>query len=115
LRQAFLEEVRLHKMVALLWRVRPLAATLRSLAGLWLRISQVYAPAPAGASVIQVSLARADAPLGKALGADERVSVSWTLWLPEDDLVDDKTGLRQQRLRRLLREAAEQGGARCRR
>ncbi|HYF63675.1 MAG TPA: hypothetical protein VD886_12725, partial [Herpetosiphonaceae bacterium] len=86
LRQAFLEEVRLHKMLALLWRVRPLAGTLRSLAGLWLRITQVYAPAPAGASAVQVMLARVGAPLGKTLGADERVGVRWTLHAPEDDL-----------------------------
>ncbi len=120
LRAAFLGDIRLHTMVARLWRVRPLAGKIRSLAGLWLRIVRSDQPLPAasaapapGDQVAQqtVWLARADAPLGIALRSDQRVAVQWTLHTPADTTIGDKTTQRQQRLRRLLTEAAAQGAA----
>jgi len=70
------------------------------------------APAP-GDQVVQqtVWLARADAPLGIALRPEQRVAVLWTLQTPADPASGDKTTQRQQRLRRLLSEAAAQGAA----
>ena len=113
LRTAFLDDVRLHKMVALLWRLRPLATTIRSVAGLWLRITRVDVAdssdeSAESASFVQrtVLLARADASLGKALREADRVAVVWTIHAPDDLLIPDKTALRHQRLRRLLHEAA---------
>jgi DNA-binding SARP family transcriptional activator len=119
LRAAFLGDIRLHTLVTRLWRVRPLAGRIRSLAGLWLRIVRADAHLPASdgpaanAQELQqtVSLARVDAPLGIALRPDQRVAVLWTLHTPADAAITDKTTQRQQRLRRLLSEAAAQGAA----
>lgn len=59
----------------------------------------------------RVRLARADAPIGRPLREDEWVEVLWTLHSPEDERVRGKVARRQHRLRRLLREASDQGGA----
>ena len=59
----------------------------------------------------RVRLARVDAPMGRPLREDEWVDVLWTVHSPEDDRVRGKVARRQHRLRRLLREAAAQGGA----
>ncbi len=59
----------------------------------------------------RVRLARTDAPLGRPLREDEWVEVAWTVHSPEDVGVRGKVARRQHRLRRLLREAAAQGGA----
>jgi DNA-binding SARP family transcriptional activator/predicted ATPase len=61
--------------------------------------------------VVSVSLARRDAPLGRALKGDERITVHWTVSALEDESVSDKTLLRRQRLKRLLQQAESQGAA----
>jgi hypothetical protein len=58
-----------------------------------------------------VTLARADAPLGRTLQPDEYVSITWTLDAPEDAAIADRAEQRRHRLRRLLREAGAQGAA----
>jgi DNA-binding SARP family transcriptional activator len=65
---------------------------------------------PADSSIV-VSLARRDAPLGRALGADERVQVRWTVSAPDDSTIADKGERRRHRLVRLLGEADLAGGA----
>jgi hypothetical protein len=60
---------------------------------------------------LSVRLARADVPLGRALRADEFVQVQWTLSAPEDESIADKAARRRHRLKRLLAEAQQQGGA----
>ncbi|MCG3140297.1 MAG: hypothetical protein HDKAJFGB_01343 [Anaerolineae bacterium] len=60
---------------------------------------------------VVVSLARRDAPLGRALHDSERVQVTWTLDAPEDAAIRGKTAQRQHRLRRLLAEADAQNAA----
>jgi AraC-like DNA-binding protein len=62
-------------------------------------------------STVDVRLARVDAPLGRALRADEHVGITWTLHHASDDGFADGADRRQHRLRRLLEEAARQGGA----
>ncbi|MEJ5308224.1 MAG: BTAD domain-containing putative transcriptional regulator [Anaerolineae bacterium] len=64
-----------------------------------------------GVRRIQARLPRVDAPLRRALRADEYVNVTWTVAAPEDDAVAGKGARRQRRLRRLLEEAAAQGAA----
>ncbi len=59
----------------------------------------------------QVILARAGAPLGRRLGREEQVTVTWTLCGPEDEAIRDVRTRRRVALQRLLREAASQGGA----
>jgi hypothetical protein len=61
--------------------------------------------------VISVTLARADAPLGRPLKAEELVTVVWTVDLPEDEAFSGKNERRRFRLIRLLQEAERQGGA----
>jgi tetratricopeptide (TPR) repeat protein len=61
--------------------------------------------------VVEVSLARSDAPLGRALEAGERVAVKWTVDAPEDEAIPGKAGRRRHRLARLLQEAERQGAA----
>jgi predicted ATPase/DNA-binding SARP family transcriptional activator len=56
-------------------------------------------------------LARADAPAGRPLRADEQIEVTWTPASAEDETISDKFARRRQRLLRLLREAEEQGAA----
>jgi DNA-binding SARP family transcriptional activator len=63
------------------------------------------APTPRRVTVL---LARRDAPLGRTLTDAERVTVTWTLDAPEDELIRGKTARRQYRLRRLLAEAHAQ-------
>jgi len=65
----------------------------------------------ADVQTVQVTLAAQDAPLGRPLAADERVTVRWTIAAPEDAAVNGKAALRRHRLQRLLMEAEEQGGA----
>lgn len=60
---------------------------------------------------VQVSLARAAAPLGRKLDAADYVSVTWTVYAPEDDLFPKPDERRRHVLRRLLEEAAAQGAA----
>ena len=61
--------------------------------------------------VISIALARRDAPLGRALKPEGRITINWTVNAPEDTTVDDKTILRRQRLKRLMKQAANQGAA----
>lgn len=73
----FLQQVRLNRMVEMLWRVRPLAPTIRSAAGLWVQFTQLYrsgkgqrvaAKSPDEPTQrVNVSLAWGDAPLGRKL------------------------------------------------
>ncbi|MEW5721416.1 MAG: DUF1670 domain-containing protein, partial [Chloroflexota bacterium] len=60
---------------------------------------------------VQIRLPRADAPTGRALRDDEYVEITWTIDAPEDASIKNKTARRQQRLRRLLAEAAAQGAS----
>ena len=60
---------------------------------------------------IQVRLPRADAPIGRALRADEWVEVGWTVAAPEDAAISGKAERRRRQLLRLLRQAAEQSAA----
>jgi tetratricopeptide (TPR) repeat protein len=57
----------------------------------------------------QVRLPRAEAPTGRPLRDDEYVTVTWTLVSPEDEAFAEGPARRQAQIRRLLREAAEQG------
>lgn len=61
------------------------------------------------AGQIMVRLPRADAPLGRPLGDDEFVLVTWTVTAAEDARVPGKTARRRQRILRLLAEAQAQG------
>jgi hypothetical protein len=61
--------------------------------------------------VVSVSLARREAPLGRPLTAQERVTVQWTVNAPEDEARGDKPLRRQQRIIRLLLQAEAQGAA----
>lgn len=64
---------------------------------------------------ITVDLARADAPLGRALAPHERVMVRWTIHAGADDTrlarTRGKVALRHARIIRLLDEAQAQGAA----
>jgi hypothetical protein len=68
-------------------------------------------PSSVSPTVVTVTLARADAPLGRALKPDETVSVRWSLATPDDDAVGGDAARRRHRLARLLREAAACGAA----
>ena len=61
--------------------------------------------------VISVTLARAEAPLGRPLKAEELVTVEWTVDAPEDEAFAGKNERRRYRLIRLLREAERQEAA----
>jgi len=116
LRAAFLHEVRLHRIVERLWQLRALAGTLRAAAGIWAQLAALHRPDAPGAPQIQERrLARADAPLGRALAPGECVLVRWTVDAGDSDAQllrrHGKAALRQHRLRRLLDEAAAQGAA----
>jgi DNA-binding SARP family transcriptional activator len=65
----------------------------------------------ASARTSSILLARRDAPLGRTLQPDERITVQWTLDAPEDAAITDKAERRRHRLRRLLQQAEDQGGA----
>jgi DNA-binding SARP family transcriptional activator/tetratricopeptide (TPR) repeat protein len=58
-----------------------------------------------------VSLARRNAPLGRQLREDEYINVRWSVSAPEDEAIADKAERRQYRLKRLLRQAADQNAA----
>lgn len=60
---------------------------------------------------VLVQLAHVDAPTGRPLRHNERVNVIWTVDAPEDAAIPGKAARRQQRLLRLLREAAAHHGA----
>jgi len=60
---------------------------------------------------LSVRLPCAGVPTGRPLRDDEYVAVTWTVDSPEDGAVADRTARRQARLRRLVREAAEQSAA----
>ncbi|HOU13100.1 MAG TPA: BTAD domain-containing putative transcriptional regulator [Anaerolineae bacterium] len=64
-----------------------------------------------GVRRIQACLPRAGAPLRRSLRDDERVSVTWTVAAPEDEVIIGKGARRQRRLARLLEEAAAQDAA----
>jgi tetratricopeptide (TPR) repeat protein len=117
-RTAFLNEVRLHQIVARLWQVRPLAGAVRSAAGIWTQLTALYQPqaqAPAKPRTLSVRLARADVPLGRALTSTDQVLVGWTIAAGAADALmhqqHGKAALRRHRLQRLLDEAAAQGAA----
>lgn len=65
----------------------------------------------AGPCRVTVTLARHDAPLGRPLAKDEKVTLRWTLEAPEDAVISDKIQRRHHVLRRLLDEAAAAGAA----
>jgi DNA-binding SARP family transcriptional activator len=119
LRAAFLHEVRLHRLVQQLWKVRPVAGALRAGATVWAQLTALYRPAqprpPAPGRSAEVRLARLDAPLGRPPTPAERVLVRWTVDAGEADTLvlqrSGKAALRQHRLRRLLDEAVAQGAA----
>lgn len=60
---------------------------------------------------VTMTLPRAGAPTGRALRDEEYTPVTWTVVAPEDEFLPAGPEWRQARLRRLLREAAEQGAA----
>jgi DNA-binding SARP family transcriptional activator len=122
LRAAFLHEVRLHRIIERLWQMRSLASTFRAGAGIWAQLTALYRPevapqprAPRAVLTIDVQLARAEAPLGRALTSGERVLVRWTVDAGDADAHvlgrHGKAALRQHRLQRLLDEAAAQGAS----
>lgn len=77
-------------------------------------IESLYCAHIAPGSIVRVSLARADAPLGRTLAVHERVEIEWTLDAPEDAAVLKRAGkvaLRRHRLARLLHEARAQHAA----
>ena len=57
----------------------------------------------------RAQLARRNTPTGRPLTADETVEVIWTLASLEDNEITGKAERRRNRIRRLLREAADQG------
>ncbi len=74
-------------------------------------IVNAYDQLVGGPRVISVSLAHRDVPLGRTLRKDEYVTVRWSLNAPEDNSILDKSERRLYRLKRLLDEAENQGGA----
>ncbi len=74
-------------------------------------ITAAYVQLHAAQRRIRVTLARADAPLGRTLLPDEQVAVEWTIQAPEDEAISDPTLRRRSILRRLVTEAAAQGAA----
>jgi DNA-binding SARP family transcriptional activator len=118
LRAAFLHEVRLHRLVQQLWKVRPVAGALRAAAPVWAQLAALYRPAqppPRAGRMLEVQLARVDAPLGRPPVLAERVTVRWTVDAGAADAAvlqqGGKAALRRHRLQRLLNEAAVQGAA----
>lgn len=119
LRAAFVHEVRLYRLVRQLWKLRPVAGALRAGAALWAQLAALYRPVPptppGAGRVLEVRLARVNAPLGRPPTPAERVPVRWIVDAGESDArvlqQAGKVALRQHRLRRLLDEAAAQGAA----
>jgi tetratricopeptide (TPR) repeat protein len=60
---------------------------------------------------IEVRLVRADVPLGRKLLKTDYIPVTWTVYAPEDDLIQKKAGRRRQALQRIIAEAKIQGAA----
>ncbi len=60
---------------------------------------------------LTIRLAQIDAPIGRPLREDEYVTVDWTVFAPEDDVITDPVERRRYQVLRLLREAAEQSAA----
>ena len=73
--------------------------------------AEIVATWQAGYQQVTVSLPHAAAPTGRPLRADEFVSVAWSVETVLDTAVADKKQRRQQRLQRLLAEAAAQQAA----
>jgi tetratricopeptide (TPR) repeat protein len=71
--------------------------------GIWSDYQTTFARA------VVTRLPRAEAPAGRPLRDDEYVSITWTVAAPEDKAIEDGPARRQAQIRRLLREAAEQG------
>jgi tetratricopeptide (TPR) repeat protein len=69
---------------------------------------EAEAPAPLPPGQISVRLPRAGAPTGRPLRDDEYVTVTWTVAVPEDEVIPRKVIRRRHCLLRLLREAADQ-------
>lgn len=92
LRADFLNNVALHHTIEAKW--------------------QALYPAPVQETI---RLARADAPLGRALSGADFVTVQWTVDAGEDDAAilrrEGKAALRHHRLARLIREAREQNAS----
>jgi len=103
LRQAFLNEVRLHRLVESRW----LAFSAR-----FASISHEQGT-DIPASIRTVLLARAGIPLGKRLSEEDKIAVHWTVDAGEVDAAilrqAGKAALRRERIRRLLAEARAQG------
>ncbi|MGC9399866.1 MAG: DUF1670 domain-containing protein [Anaerolineae bacterium] len=60
---------------------------------------------------ISVRLPAASAPTGRPRREGETVTITWTVELPEDEIVTGKVTRRRHRILRLLREAADQSAA----
>ena len=60
---------------------------------------------------VTVTLAHKDAPLGRPLTEEEKVTVCWTIHAPEDAAIAGKAARRRFVLERLLTEATAQGAA----
>ncbi len=58
---------------------------------------------------IHIRLARRDMPIGRPLTDNETVEITWSVAAPTDDEIDGKVARRRHRIRRLLREASQQG------
>lgn len=63
------------------------------------------------AETITKQLVRADVPTGRPVTDNEWIPVTWTVHHPTDQEIGKRKARRQQRLLRLVREAAEQGAA----
>lgn len=64
-----------------------------------------------GVKRVKWQLPRVGVPSGRALHADEWVTVTWTVESPDDQRIQGKKAHRQHKLLRLLQEAQEQDGA----
>ena len=60
---------------------------------------------------VSVRLARLEAPVGRKLEDDELCLVEWTVFAPQDNLIEAASERRLQVLARLLHEANQQGAA----
>ena len=98
-RDRFLNQIQLHRQVEAAWQARTQSAQATA----------------ADVRRAIVRLARKDVPLGRKLGDDDRVEVTWTLDAGASDasLLQQmgKVELRRKRLQRLLEEAHAQGAA----
>jgi hypothetical protein len=74
-----------------------------------LQLCRLMAPEATTVDQITIRLPRADAGRRGPLRADQMTTVTWTVSAPQDETIISKKARRQHRLRRLLREAQEQG------